>query len=253
MNRRLVAALACRNQGTRLYGKPVQNLDVETGVRIIDHLIACLQHLGVIDEIVLGIAEGHENEIFREIAVEKGIKFVIGDQDDVLGRLIACADLVGATDVFRVTPESPYLYFEPVKDAWERYKTADADALFYDELIDGCGFEIISRSALDEAHQQGGKAHLEHCTLYLRENNSKFKIIRLSGPQELQRRDLRLTVDNPEDLALCRTVYGMFKDQAPTIRVHDIVAFLDANPSLIQLTAPFAEQGYKTMYVWGKE
>ena len=30
MKKKLVAALACRNQGTRLYGKPVQNLDIES-------------------------------------------------------------------------------------------------------------------------------------------------------------------------------------------------------------------------------
>ncbi len=27
--RKLVACLACRNEGTRLYGKPLQNLDVK--------------------------------------------------------------------------------------------------------------------------------------------------------------------------------------------------------------------------------
>ena len=31
MKKKLVAALACRNQGTRLYGKPIQNLDIENG------------------------------------------------------------------------------------------------------------------------------------------------------------------------------------------------------------------------------
>ena len=40
MKSKLVAAIACRNQGTRLYGKPIQNLDVENGIRIIDNIIA---------------------------------------------------------------------------------------------------------------------------------------------------------------------------------------------------------------------
>ena len=37
MKKKLVAALACRNQGTRLYGKPIQNLDIENGITIIDN------------------------------------------------------------------------------------------------------------------------------------------------------------------------------------------------------------------------
>ena len=73
MTRRLVAAIACRNQGTRLYAKPIQNLDVEDNTRILDNIINCLETINCIDEIVLGIAEGIENEIFKNIAKEKSI------------------------------------------------------------------------------------------------------------------------------------------------------------------------------------
>ncbi len=69
--KKLVAALACRNQGTRLYGKPIQNLDIENGTRIIDNVISCLQSISCIDEVVLGISEGLENKIFVDIAKEK--------------------------------------------------------------------------------------------------------------------------------------------------------------------------------------
>ena len=80
MKNKLVAALACRNQGTRLYGKPVQNLDIESGIRIIDNVISCLQSIQCIDEVVLGISEGIENEIFVRIAEENGLKYIIGDE-----------------------------------------------------------------------------------------------------------------------------------------------------------------------------
>ena len=68
MKRKLVAAIACRNQGARLYGKPVQNLDVKHGIRIIDNIISCLKTIQCIDEIVLGIAEGIENDVFKIVA-----------------------------------------------------------------------------------------------------------------------------------------------------------------------------------------
>lgn len=71
MERKLVAAIACRNQGSRLYAKPIQNLNVQNGIRIIDNIISCLRTLKSIDEIVLGISEGLENEIFKRIANEK--------------------------------------------------------------------------------------------------------------------------------------------------------------------------------------
>src|SRR5690348_7132188 len=101
MQRRLVAAIACRNQGSRLYGKPIQNLDVEKGVRILDNIVDCVRTLPCIDEIVLGISEGVENEVFRTIAESKGLRYVVGDEVDVLSRLVRCGQVAGATDIFR--------------------------------------------------------------------------------------------------------------------------------------------------------
>lgn len=252
MQRRLVAAIACRNQGSRLYGKPIQNLDVENGIRIIDNIIACLRTLGCIDEIVLGISEGVENELFKTFAEENSLRYVVGDQIDVLSRLVRCGQLANATDIFRVTSESPFLYFEPVEELWLRHQKEQADATFMDNVIDGCGFEIISLKALEESHTKGDKRHRsELCTLYIREHHASFKIIRPEPTVELVRKDLRLTVDNPEDLAVCRIVYGAFKGRAPNIPVTEIVKFLDANPKLKELLSPFTEVGYATMYRWG--
>jgi spore coat polysaccharide biosynthesis protein SpsF len=217
MKRRLVAAIACRNQGSRLYGKPIQNLDVATGIRIIDNIVDCLRTLDCIDEIVLGISEGVENEIFKLIAEAKDLRYVVGDPIDVLSRLVKCGQLAGATDIFRVTSESPFLYFEAVEDLWRRHQEEQADATFMDDVIDGCGFEIISLRVLEESHAKGDKKHRsELCTLYIREHHQAFRIIKQEPPMELVRNDLRLTVDNPEDLAVCRIVFGAFKGQAPS-------------------------------------
>jgi spore coat polysaccharide biosynthesis protein SpsF len=249
IKRRLIAAIACRNQGSRLYGKPLQNLDIENGVRIIDNIIANLKSIDCIDEIVLGISEGVENEAFIHFAKDNSLRYVVGDQIDVLSRLINCGQLAGATDIFRITSESPFLFFEPVEAAWETHIKMQADATFMDDVIDGCGFEIITLKALEESHERGAQQHRsELCTLFIRENQIQYKIYKLSPPKELIRKDLRLTVDNPEDLVVCRKVFEEFKRLAPKIPITDIVNFLDKNPNLIQLTYPFTELGYSTMY-----
>ena len=170
MKRKLVASIACRNKGTRLYGKPLQNLDEKKGIRIIDNIISCLKEIKAIDEIVLGIAEGSENEIFKLIAKEKKIDFIIGDEQDVLSRLIKCGEKSKATDILRITSESPFLYFQSVDSLWDVYKRENLDAIFQDDIIDGCGFEIISLEALKISHLKGSKRHRsELCSLYIRE------------------------------------------------------------------------------------
>ena len=250
MKKKLVAALACRNQGTRLYGKPIQNLDIENGITIIDNVISCLQSIECIDEVVLGISEGIENEIFIKIAEEKKIKYIIGDQEDVLLRLIDCGKISNATDIFRVTSESPFLFFDPVEDLWMNHINNKLDATFYDGVVDGSGFEILSLNALEISHKNGEDRHRsELCTLYIRENSNQFKIEKPIPLEELVRNDLRLTVDNPEDLVVCRKLYSEFKHYSPRIPVLELVKYLDKNPSLKQLVYPLTESGYKTMYL----
>lgn len=250
MPRRLVAALACRNQGSRLYGKPLQNLDVNEGVCILDNIIESLKAAACIDEVVLGISEGVENEIFKQYAAKHGVKYIVGDQKDVLARLIQCGIAGNATDIFRVTSESPFRYHELDEVLWRAHLDGDNDATFLEDIIDGCGFEIVRLAAFQKAHERGESRHRsELCTLFIRENPGEFKTERIQPPAELIRRDLRLTVDNPEDLAVCRNIYMHFKNLAPRIPVPEIVKYLDAHPALIQLIAPFTEQGYSTMYL----
>lgn len=250
MKRKLVAAIACRNTGSRLYGKPLQNLDIINGYKIIDYIIDSIKMLGCVDEIVLGVSEGIENEIFIDIAKQKNIKYIIGDENNVLQRLIHCGEISQATDIFRITSESPFLYYQSVESLWKEHQNNNTDAVFFDEIVDGCGFEIIKLSALIKSHEEGEDKHRsELCSLFIRENKDKFKVNQVCAPKSLYRKDLRLTVDNPEDLVVCRQVYKEFKSLAPQIPLDKIIEFLDKSPNLIQLTFPLTEEGYKSMYL----
>ena len=248
--RKLVAALACRNKGSRLYGKPLQNLDVRNGITILDNIIACLSSFDCINSVVLGIAEGDENLDYVDYAKEKKIGYIIGDETDVLSRLIQCGELVQATDIFRTTSESPFPYFEMINMVWDNHTKNQNDATFLDEIIDGCSMEIIKLNALQESHNLGEPRHRsELCTLYIRENEKNYKIEKLLPPKDLIRKDLRLTVDNPEDLVVCRAIYEKFKNEVPMVPLIEAVQFLDKNESLKKLVAPFCEEGYSTMYL----
>lgn len=248
--KKLVAALACRNQGSRLYGKPLQNLNVKYGIKIIDNIVGCLSSFNDISETVLGISEGVENEIFIDYAKSKNLPFIVGDEIDVLSRLVMCGELAGATDIFRVTSESPFTYHEMIASAWKLHINNNNDATFLDDIIDGCGFEIISLDALKNSHKKGRAKHRsELCSLFIRENKDRFKVEVISPPSKLSRKDIRLTVDYPEDLIVCRAVFAEFEHQAPKIKLAEVVDFLDRNPDLKKLIAPFCEIGYRSMYL----
>ena len=248
MSRRLVAALACRVHGSRLYGKPLQHLDVERQVTILDHLINLIRTVPAIEEIVLGISEGLANQVFLDVAKRHGIGSIVGDERDVLSRLIACGRQAQATDIFRVTTESPFFYYDLVEEAWRRHLQERNDVTTTDGLPEGCHFEIYTMEALKRSHRLGDHRHRsEFCSLYVREHLNDFKVEVLPIPPQLERSDLRLTVDYPEDLVLCRRVYAHLKHKAPRLPLKEIVDFIDHHPELHALVAPYVV----TNRIWG--
>ena len=249
-SRKLVAALACRNQGARLYGKPLQNLDIEKGLSILEYMIDWLKTIPVVDEIVLGISEGSHNVCFVDVAKKKGVAHIIGDENDVLHRLIQCCEKGAGTDILRLTTESPFTYFEAIEGAWKKHVAENYDFSCLDNLPDGSGFELITHKTLKRSHDNGQRKHRsELCSLYIREHKSEFKIQYVEIPNALRRTDIRLTVDYPEDLVLCRAIYQRFKDKAPKIPLAEIIEFLDRNPQLNDIVKPFVAEGLKTMYL----
>lgn len=241
MQRKLVAALACRAGGSRLYGKPVQNLDPKAGITILDHLVELLRGYGQIDEIVLGISEGDENRIFLEAAERLGIGAIVGDQKDVLQRLIQCAEAVDATDVFRITTECPFPETSVLPLAWDRHLREGNDVTVTDGVPEGTHFEIYTLDALRQSHAKGGEdERSERCSLYVRRHLEDFKVERLDIPESWKRLDLRLTVDYPEDLVLCRRIYAALKQPgSPYIALGSIIEWLDAHPEEHALVEPY--------------
>jgi spore coat polysaccharide biosynthesis protein SpsF len=249
-NRKLVAALACRVKSSRLYAKPLQNLDIDKQRTILDYILSCLKEEACIEEIVLGISRGEENAVFIDYAKKNNLPYIIGDENDVLMRLIQCGVESKATDIFRITPESPYTYYEAVENAWIEHISGDYDATFLDEVPDGSGFEIFKLNALQFSHHNGDERHRsELCSLYIRENREIFNINQIDVSKKMKRTDLRLTVDYPEDLILCRSIYTHFKDRFPNIPLNEIILYLDENPYLKALVQKYVEDGLKNMYL----
>ena len=248
--RKLVACLACRNEGSRLFAKPLQNLDIKKNVTIIQYIIDSLKKVKEIDEIVLAISDKKVNSIYKDIAKQNNIKFIYGSDENVLLRLIKSCTSVNGTDIFRVTTESPFLMYEEVERAWKIHKKDGNDLTAIDKVPDGSGFEIIKLEAYKKSNKFGKKKHKsEYCSLFIRENKKNFKIYKLIVNKFFLRTDIRLTAYYPEDLILLRNIYNKFKKFYPKIPLRKIIKYLDKNPNLHKIVAKYVESGLKSMYL----
>lgn len=236
--RRLVAALACRNTGARLYGKPMQKINKND--TILDQIIKSLKLQPEIDDIVLGISEGLANLAFIDVAHSHGVAYILGDPDDVLFRLIQCGRAGRATDIFRITTECPWSAYELIGPMWRHHVIADNDITVCDRLPEGLHFEIYKLDALETAHARGSTTdRSEFCSNYPRNHPEEFKATVFIPEPSLRRQDLRVTVDNPEDLVLAREIAKGCADSMPCIPADRIIRFLDSRPDLKSLVQPF--------------
>lgn len=246
MKRRLVAALACRNTGTRLYAKPLQRINAEHS--ILDQIVHALKRLPMIDQIVLGISEGSANLAFVDVAQAHGLSYIVGDAEDVLLRLIQCGRAGHATDVFRVTTECPWFAYGMLPQLWHEHCSRGNDITVCDRLPEGLHFEIYSLEALQRAHDRGSsRDRSEFCSNYPRTHPGEFKASVFLPPPGERRMDLRVTVDYPEDLIVAREIARACAKSMPLVPVREIIRFLDSRQDLKALVASYVTQEP----VWG--
>lgn len=239
---RIAAALACRNTGSRLYGKPLQRLGNKT---ILQHIIDQLRELdrnvtyqAVAPyklEIVLGISEGIDNLIFQEVARENGVLFIVGDEHDVQFRLLQCAHRAKADVILRITTESPFTAWEYLPQALAMIRREDADLVTVRGLPDGCTFELIRRLALERAHDEGdATTRTELCAEYLFKHQDKFHIKVCDAKDAHQRPHYRLTVDYPDDLVVCKNVFDALSVNGRFPEFAQVIRYLDDHPQLMK-------------------
>lgn len=248
--RKLWAFIACRNQGSRLWGKPLQNLSIDKNITILEYMVKAIKKQNEVEGIVLAISEGVENTTFIDMAEKLKVSYVIGDEDDVLGRLVKCFNICDATDALRITSECPFPAFEYLEQGWSEHINNDVAMSCLDFVPDGCGFEIITKRALTESHKLGDSRHRsELCTLFIRENRNKYLIQQIAPLSTDKRPDLRLTVDYPEDLIVARAVFeGLSSNGTQYPKLSEIIIFLEGRDDLVNLVDRFVDAGMKTMY-----
>tara|TARA_B110001454_G_scaffold152826_1_gene142182 strand:- start:561 stop:1310 length:750 start_codon:yes stop_codon:yes gene_type:complete len=231
----IAAVLPCRAYSTRLFAKPLQLVG---DYSILELLIKQLKKSKEINDIVLAIAKTPGHDLFVDFAKKHELKFVIGDELDVLGRLILGAKKTHADVVFRITSENPYMYWEGIDNLIQNHISGNFDLSFYKNLPVGASYELINLESLKIAHKFGNTKHKsEYSTLYFFENLNKFLINSVLPKKSLQFPKIRLTVDTPEDLIVARIIYTSLGNKTNPIKLEKIINFLNSNKKVLKINS----------------
>ena len=241
------AIIQARMGSTRLPGKVLMPI---AGHPMLWHVVKRAQSPPGVDRVVVATARSEADDVIRALCADSGFQVYSGSEHDVLDRYYQAAKEREADPVVRITSDCPLLDPTIVQRLLELF---DRGGLDYAGVSIGRGAqqrglrgyphgldaECFSFAALERAWREAVSPYdREHVTPYISRHDNLYRIGILVPDQDWTH--LRLTVDEPEDLALAAEVYGeLYQEGEPPFTFEQIVALLEARPELAEMNRLF--------------
>lgn len=232
-----VIIIQARMTSTRLPGKILKDVG---GKPMLSQQLNRLRDCELVDEIIIATTINETDNEVEELAKSENIECFRGDELDVLSRYTGAARKTNADIVIRLTADCPLIDAEIVdeiiKDLIENIDKCDyvsnTEKRTYPRGLDVEAFFADTLFRLDRLGKS--QTSREHVTTYLRGENTDLFLIR-QVCDEADNSDLRLTVDNAEDLELIRRLYDELNLSEEKLSYREIIKYLRDNPELIEI------------------
>ncbi len=225
--------VTARLKSTRLANKVLLDL---CGKPLLLHLIERVRLARLPDLVVLCTSTHVNDDPLEELARRNDVLYFRGSEEDVLERYLEAAEQFSVE--FAIITWGDEVFCDPfhIDETIRRfYRDPDQpDMVTSDSLPEGTYTYGVRIESLRQVVKEKSQSNTEVWTKYF-ENNSRYRVVRLEVASEVQRRDLRLTCDYPEDLELIRIIFRNLFRGKNDFRLAEIIRFLDEQPALKQL------------------
>lgn len=229
--KRVGCILQARMGSSRLPGKVLEDLNGKPLIKCIVERVALSDYL---DRLVVATTHQEADDLLVAFCKNESIDYFRGSELDVLDRYYACAQEYGMDVIVRLTADNPFVDASIIDSAIEMFlQNGKLDYLGIRGRVPlGLGVEVFSFAALERAWRESHDQECrEHVTPYIYNNRDIFSVEIVSGDDELDNSDIRLTVDTPEDLMTARNLFAKLPDG---FRCEDIVALVRSHPELLE-------------------
>ncbi len=212
------AVIQARTASSRLPGKVLLPLD---GMPVIKHIVRRAQSASSVDNVIVATTFHTRDDLIEEYAEDAGALVYRGSEDDVLGRLTEAVSMTDNEVTVRITGDNPFVCPELIDVAVRRLQENNLD--YTSNKLNrtfpiGVDAEAITSECFVKMEVKTNNAYYrEHATQYIRDHPDKFRMLNIEttdvyepgvltvGPE------LRLTLDEPDDYRLYRTVYNQIE------------------------------------------
>lgn len=233
-----VAIIQARMGSTRLPGKILKEI---MGKTVLQHVVERVQQVESIDEIVIATTTHAQDDVVVQAAIDYGVAYFRGSQDDVLERYYLAAKENKANVVVRITSDCPLIdpkvtdeiikFFN--KENYDIVTNASSD-LIQRTYPRGLDTEVFAFHQLERAFKGANKNYQrEHVTPYIYENSSRIFYYK----NTVDYSKYRWTVDTEDDFRLITEIYHHLYQGKHDFYLSDIVKLLEQYPELAQINA----------------
>ena len=180
------------------------------------------------DDIILCTTTLEQDDVLCDIATKIGIKYFRGSSEDKLARWLGACEQYGIDFFVNVDGDDLFFDFELADHVIRQHNETDS------EFIDGEGLYNdvygITSSALKRVCDIKGTNETEYIKRYFTEVN-EFQVEHLNNVLDRwTKKDIRMTLDYPEDLIFFETVINGIGDKE--LSFENILNFVEDNPDV---------------------
>jgi spore coat polysaccharide biosynthesis protein SpsF len=228
--------IEARMRSSRLPGKVLMPI---LGVPMLALMIERLKHARTIDGIVVATTENDTDDPIAELAEKTGVDYFRGSEEDVLSRVLNAARHFNGDVIVETTGDCPLNDPAIVDKVVSDYKIGGADfvsnTLEYTTPI-GTDVRVFSTESLAEIDRiSQDPADHEHVSLHYWEHPEKYRLRNVRTEMPPGVKDLRLTVDTPEDFELIRIIFEALYPINKIFSLWDVIDFLNRKPELAKI------------------
>ena len=228
-----VITIEARMGSTRLSGKVLRPI---LGQPMLARMVERLRRVRLADGIVVATTDHAADDPIAALAAHLGIGCHRGSEPDVLGRVLGAARSVGADVIVETTADCPLIDPLVVDQLIQTFRSNPVDYcanVVVPTYPRGLDVQVFPVRVLEEvAGLTNDPADREHVSLYIYEHPERYRLLNVASGLPSTVRDLRLTVDTAEDLALVTSVYEELYPVNPAFGLGEIVALMERRPAL---------------------
>ena len=212
MRDKTIIILQARMKSTRLPGKVLADLN---GISMLEYQINRLKKCKNNERIVIATTKDNSDDEIAKLGKKIGIKVYRGEEDDVLKRYADVANDINEDVIIRITGDCPLIDPLVVDQVVDLFYHSVADYVSNTSpptYPDGLDVEVFSKDSLFKAQESCQDSYQrEHVTPWIRDSGN-FLVETLKNKEDNSY--IRLTVDEPEDLNVVRSIINEFNDNS---------------------------------------